>query len=214
MDNSSHTDEDSHNYSSNRRNYRSNDTEGTTNSNTTSSKIQEDTINDNSSIQSLESVLLVVQEQKQQLQHKNQKSWKICLMVEPSPFTYVCGYANRFKEMLYYLNQFGDKVQILTVQTSTTLATTTNLINTTDEGYPIIITKSFPIPVYSNCRLSCDLPEMKGRQIIKQFQPDIIHATSPGILLWAAVIYSRFMNIPLIMSHQKHLPMLGMYFII
>jgi sulfoquinovosyltransferase len=133
---------------------------------------------------------------------------EVMLMVEPSPLTYVCGYANRFKKMLYYLNQFGDKVQILKVQTSTTLATTTNLI------YPITITKVFQYQFIRICRLLCDLPEMKGQQIIKQFQPDIIHATSPGILLWAAVIYSRFMNIPLIMSHQKHLPMLGMYFII
>ena len=32
------------------------------------------------------------------------------LMVEPTPFTHVSGYSNRYKEMLTYLKKAGDKV--------------------------------------------------------------------------------------------------------
>ena len=35
---------------------------------------------------------------------------KILLIVEPTPFNYVSGYANRFKEMLKYLKEAGDDV--------------------------------------------------------------------------------------------------------
>ena len=35
---------------------------------------------------------------------------KIVLLVEPTPFNYVSGYANRFKEMLKYLKEAGDEV--------------------------------------------------------------------------------------------------------
>jgi hypothetical protein len=39
---------------------------------------------------------------------------KILLLVEPTPFNYVSGYANRFKEMLKFLHKAGDKVEVLT----------------------------------------------------------------------------------------------------
>ena len=39
---------------------------------------------------------------------------KVGLMVEPTPFTHVSGYSNRYKEMLTYLRQAGDNVDIIT----------------------------------------------------------------------------------------------------
>ncbi|GFH44389.1 hypothetical protein CTEN210_00863 [Chaetoceros tenuissimus] len=44
---------------------------------------------------------------------------KIFLMVEPTPFTYVCGYTNRFNEMLRYLSKAKDHVVILTTDSVT-----------------------------------------------------------------------------------------------
>ena len=44
---------------------------------------------------------------------------KVCLMVEPTPFTHVSGYANRFKEMLKFMKKAGDEVDILTVDSKT-----------------------------------------------------------------------------------------------
>lgn len=45
---------------------------------------------------------------------KKEKPLKVLLLVEPTPFTYISGYANRFKEMLTYLKEAGDDVHILT----------------------------------------------------------------------------------------------------
>lgn len=39
---------------------------------------------------------------------------KIALLVEPTPFNYVCGYSNRYNEMLRYIKKAGDDVSILT----------------------------------------------------------------------------------------------------
>lgn len=44
---------------------------------------------------------------------------KICLMVEPTPFTHVSGYANRFKEYLKFIKKAGDDAVILTTDTQT-----------------------------------------------------------------------------------------------
>ena len=37
---------------------------------------------------------------------------KVSLLVEPTPFTHVSGYSNRFKEMLRYLQQAGDDAEV------------------------------------------------------------------------------------------------------
>lgn len=39
---------------------------------------------------------------------------KVALLVEPTPFTHVSGYCNRFKEMLRYLKEGGDEVKVVT----------------------------------------------------------------------------------------------------
>jgi sulfoquinovosyltransferase len=57
--------------------------------------------------------------------------------------------------------------------------------------------------------LTIDLPEMKGGHIIESMKPDIIHVTSPGFLLFAAMFYARVMKIPLVMSYHTHLPSYG-----
>jgi hypothetical protein len=36
--------------------------------------------------------------------------YKVLLLVEPTPFNYISGYANRFKEMLFWLKAAGDSV--------------------------------------------------------------------------------------------------------
>ena len=39
---------------------------------------------------------------------------KVCLMVEPTPFTHVSGYSNRYNEMLGFFAKAGDNVEIVT----------------------------------------------------------------------------------------------------
>lgn len=45
---------------------------------------------------------------------KSEAPLKVLLLVEPTPFNYVSGYANRFKEMLKYLHLAGDEVKVVT----------------------------------------------------------------------------------------------------
>jgi sulfoquinovosyltransferase len=96
-------------------------------------------------------------------------------MVEPTPFTHVSGYANRFKEMLKFLSKAGDEVDILTVDSKTP----TDQLPRKFLGYRIQHTLGFTFPLYNQISLTLDLPEMKGAQILENFKPDLIHVTSP-----------------------------------
>lgn len=128
-------------------------------------------------------------------------------MVEPTPFTHVSGYANRFKEMLKFMRQAGDEVHILTVDSKTPAAQ----LPKEYMGYTIEHTQGFTFPLYNHISLTIDLPEMKGGHIMEQMKPDLIHVTSPGFLLFAAMFYARVMKIPLVMSYHTHLPSYGTY---
>ena len=100
---------------------------------------------------------------------------KICLMVEPTPFTHVSGYANRFKEMLKFLSKAGDDVEILTVDSKSPARE----LPKESFGYKIYHTLGFTFPLYNQISLTLDLPEMKGAQILDRLKPDLIHVTSP-----------------------------------
>ena len=131
---------------------------------------------------------------------------KVCLMIEPTPFTHVSGYANRFKEMLKFLRKAGDDVDVLTVDSKTP----SKELPREFAGYQIQHTQGFTFPLYNHISLSIDLPEMKGARIIEKLQPDLIHVTSPGFFVFAAIFYARVMCIPLVMSYHTHLPTYGM----
>ena len=132
---------------------------------------------------------------------------KICLMIEPTPFTHVSGYANRFQEMLKFLRKANDQVDILTVDSKTPAAE----LPKDFMGYKIEHTQGFTFPLYNHISLTVDLPEMKGARLLedKESRPDLIHVTSPGFLLFAAIFYARVMCIPLVMSYHTHLPSYG-----
>lgn len=130
---------------------------------------------------------------------------RVCLMVEPTPFTHVSGYANRFKEMLKFMRKAGDQVDILTVDSKTPR----KQLPKEYEGYPIRHTQGFTFPLYNHISLTFDLPEMKGARIMEKFQPDLIHVTSPGFMVYAAIFYARVLCIPLVMSYHTHLPTYG-----
>ena len=103
---------------------------------------------------------------------------KICLMVEPTPFTHVSGYANRFKEMLKFMSKAGDQVDILTVDSKTPASD----LPKSAFGFKIHHTQGFTFPLYNQISLTLDLPEMKGARMIEKFKPDLIHVTSPYVL--------------------------------
>ena len=106
---------------------------------------------------------------------RRHKPRKIALMVEPTPFTHVSGYANRFNEMLKFLAKAGDDVKVLTVDGKTDQ----EKLPTEKFGYSIEHTQGFTFPLYNHITLTFDLPEMKGAKIMEKFKPDLIHVTSP-----------------------------------
>eukprot|EP00594_Rhizosolenia_setigera_P019975 CAMPEP_0178978168 /NCGR_PEP_ID=MMETSP0789-20121207/24976_1 /TAXON_ID=3005 /ORGANISM="Rhizosolenia setigera, Strain CCMP 1694" /LENGTH=508 /DNA_ID=CAMNT_0020667811 /DNA_START=226 /DNA_END=1752 /DNA_ORIENTATION=- len=130
---------------------------------------------------------------------------KIALIVEPTPFTHVSGYSNRFKEMLRYLKKADDKVEIMTTDGHSDPKDLPKSIF----GYRIQHTLGFIFPLYKHITLSFDVPDLIGAKMIESFKPDIIHATSPGFLVYAALFYSRVMRIPIVASYHTHLPVYG-----
>lgn len=130
---------------------------------------------------------------------------KIALLIEPTPFTHVSGYSNRFKEMLRYLSKAGDNVEILTTDTKTPKDELPSEIL----GYPIEHTQGFSFVLYDQISLTFDLPEMKGAKMMERRRPDLIHVTSPGFMLFAGLFYARVMRIPLLLSYHTHLPLYG-----
>ncbi|GER25952.1 D-inositol 3-phosphate glycosyltransferase 2 [Striga asiatica] len=121
---------------------------------------------------------------------------RIALFVEPSPFAYVSGYKNRFQNFIKYLREMGDEV----------------LVVTTHEGIPqefygahLIGSRSFPCPYYEKVPLSLALSP-RIISTVAQFKPDIIHASSPGIMVFGALAIAKLLSVPIVMSYHTHVP--------
>jgi len=129
---------------------------------------------------------------------KNSPPRKIGLFIEPTPFTHVSGYSNRFKEMLKYLNKAGDDVHVLTTDDVEDKPSEF-------ESFPITYTKGFRFYWYNQIVLSLD-HELKGLELIARQKPDLLHVTVPGFFAFAALIYARLHRLPLVFSYHTHLP--------
>ncbi|KAG8647735.1 hypothetical protein MANES_09G103000v8 [Manihot esculenta] len=126
----------------------------------------------------------------------NSKPRRIALFVEPSPFAYVSGYKNRFQNFIKYLREMGDEVMVVT----------------THEGVPeefygakLIGSRSFPCPWYQKVPLSLALSPRIISEVAR-FKPDIIHASSPGIMVFGALIIAKLLCVPIVMSYHTHVP--------
>nr|GME15426.1 sulfoquinovosyl transferase SQD2-like [Ipomoea batatas] len=121
---------------------------------------------------------------------------RIALFVEPSPFAYISGYKNRFQNFIKYLREMGDEVMVVT----------------THEGVPeefygakLIGSHSFPCPWYRKVPLSLALsPRIISE--VAQFKPDIVHASSPGIMVFGALCIAKLLSVPIVMSYHTHVP--------
>lgn len=121
---------------------------------------------------------------------------RIALFVEPSPFAYVSGYKNRFQNFIKYLREMGDEV----------------IVVTTHEGVPqefhgakLIGSWSFPCPWYQKVPLSLALSPRIISEVAK-FKPDVIHASSPGVMVFGALIIAKLLCVPIVMSYHTHVP--------
>ncbi|KAF8396898.1 hypothetical protein HHK36_018533 [Tetracentron sinense] len=86
------------------------------------------------------------------------------------------------------------------------------MVVTTHEGVPeefygakLIGSRSFPCPWYQKVPLSLALSPRIISEVAK-FKPDIIHASSPGIMVFGALIIAKLLCVPIVMSYHTHVP--------
>ena len=124
---------------------------------------------------------------------------KVFVIVEPTPFTYISGYANRFKEMLTYLKRAGDNVRIFTPDSGARSPPPTEFL-----GFPITTVRGYEFPLYKHITLTYDL-KCKLKPIIQEFKPDLIHIVTPSAVIWAGIIWAKVFRVPLLMSYHTDL---------
>ncbi len=124
---------------------------------------------------------------------------RVGLVVEPTPFTHVCGYQNRFKEMLKYLSKAKDNVQIVTTDVVPDAPTQIH-------NYPIFYSEGERFAPYPEMILSTDLKDRMVYNVMKLYRPDLIHCTSPSLFIWMSIFVSKWLKIPMIISYHTHLP--------
>ncbi|CAK9880512.1 unnamed protein product [Sphagnum jensenii] len=135
-------------------------------------------------------------------QEEYAKEWahkprRIALFVEPSPFAYVSGYKNRYQNFIRYLRELGDEVLVVTMH-----------IGVPKEFYgaKVIGSWSLPCPWYKTVPLSLALSPRIYKEVMN-FKPDIIHASSPGIMVFGALVIAKLLSVPVVMAYHTHVPM-------
>ena len=129
---------------------------------------------------------------------------KILLCVEPTPFNYISGYSNRFKEMLKYLKKANDEVVIISPDRTT--YNKPPQIRPPEEhlGYKVISPRGWEFPFYKQVTLTYDF-KFNIPKVIRSFAPDLIHVSTPSSIVIPAVIWSRLLKIPLVISYHTDL---------
>lgn len=130
---------------------------------------------------------------------------KIALLVEPTPFGYVSGYKNRFEEMLKFLKKAGDEVSILTADPNPSTAAREFM------GYPIRINRGWEFHLYPLVTLTYDFA-LQTPKIIEELRPDVLHTSSPSAILYPAVLWSWYYEIPLVMSYHTDFVQYGLVY--
>jgi glycosyltransferase involved in cell wall biosynthesis len=62
----------------------------------------------------------------------------------------------------------------------------------------------FPMPLYPELKLALPRPSM--RQVLEEFQPDLIHLVNPAVLGLGGLYYAKSLGVPLVASYHTHLP--------
>ncbi len=132
------------------------------------------------------------------LNHRFSPPRKIAMIIEPTPFTHISGYGNRFRYLLKNLARAGDDVHIMT--TDDTKEAPKKFLK-----FPITNTRGFKLPMYDGVKLTVD-SDGKGWELLGRLRPDLLHVSTPGIVCFPALIYARVMRIPLVFSYHTDLP--------
>ncbi|KAG1669900.1 hypothetical protein FOA52_002426 [Chlamydomonas sp. UWO 241] len=123
---------------------------------------------------------------------------KVAIFVEPSPFSHVSGMKNRFECLIKCLRDAGDEVVVYTPDA-----------NPPPEfcGAKVVSVLGFKLPFYSSPTLLLS-PALSvfvlARLLVSR--PSVIHASSPGLMVFAATLYAKLLRIPLVVSYHTHIP--------
>ena len=124
---------------------------------------------------------------------------RILLIVEPTPFTYISGYANRFQELMKTLRKTtNDIVHVITPDRKERMSPTTFA------NYSITTLEGFELFCYRQVYLSFDL-KLKMRDVFNAFKPDLVHVTMPSTLCVAAIFWAKLSRKPLVISYHTDL---------
>ena len=119
------------------------------------------------------------------------------------------GYNTRFKNTISQMVAQGAEVLCVTTGAGRTLprVPADAFVDppATYAGAKVLGAPSFGCPLYWRVPLSFGAT----RRVLSEltaFKPDVIHVTSPGVMLFAAWAYARLLDVPLVMSYHTHVP--------
>ena len=106
----------------------------------------------------------------------------------------VDGIVTRLKHTVEYLQRFGNEVCVFCPEGGLTEY----------KGAKVQGVSGFPLPLYPELKLAFPRPSM--REMIEDFNPDLIHVVNPAVLGVGGIYYSKSLDIPLVASYHTHLP--------
>ena len=140
----------------------------------------------------------------------DKKIFKVCVLCEPSPITYMSGQASRFRLLLQHLSDHHHETHQLQLVTADVVHPNPPT-SCFDDKIPIHYTIGFRTTQYKSLTLSFDAT-LKTFRVLWPFttswenRVDLIHVSSPGFLLVPAILASQIYQIPLLMSYHTHIP--------
>lgn len=105
---------------------------------------------------------------------------------------------NRFLNLIINLREGGDEVLIITPDADPPADF---------HGAAVMGVHGFPLPLYASktLRLSTGLSPFVWARL-KEWKPDVIHCAVPGVMVFASILYSRLLDVPLVTSYHTHIP--------
>ena len=106
----------------------------------------------------------------------------------------VDGIVTRLRHTIEHLQRNGDRVLVVAPEGGLTEY----------KGAKVYGVPGVPLPLYPELKLA--LPPLGSKNIIEEFNPELIHVVNPAVLGLSGIYYAKTMNIPLIASYHTHLP--------
>ncbi|MCU0566257.1 MAG: glycosyltransferase family 1 protein [Oculatellaceae cyanobacterium Prado106] len=106
----------------------------------------------------------------------------------------VDGIVTRLSHTVDQLQRMGDQVLVVSPDGGLTEY----------KGARIYGIPGFPLPLYPELKLAIPRPSL--RQVLEDFQPDLIHLVNPAVLGLGGLYYAKSLEVPLVASYHTHLP--------